>query len=274
MSMSHRKGSAPSSSSSSLLASKKLLLEKDQEIVQLQARCSALSQQLQSTLLASAEKKRRHHHPLSPHAVNVREVLANSNTNGGTDGLNSNGSSKRVGTIHSQRERIGRTASIATRRVLDTLIQQQQLQNIHLHSNRLTDVVQRVLEMFSHPTQHMEYLNSQTFAKDLLKLCKAVKGVIETEPRVVFLQSPCYVFGDIHGNLEDLHFFSDNIWRLGMGLTAGNFLFLGDYVGTFGVVCFRFVAPALRPCRQNGTSRVGVVDSLLAELYSPHLTFA
>ena len=25
----------------------------------------------------------------------------------------------------------------------------------------------------------------------------------------------------------DLHFFSDNIWRLGMSLTAGNFLFLG-----------------------------------------------
>lgn len=30
-----------------------------------------------------------------------------------------------------------------------------------------------------------------------------------------------YVFGDIHGNLEDLHFFSDNLWKLGMDLTAG-----------------------------------------------------
>lgn len=44
------------------------------------------------------------------------------------------------------------------------------------------------------------------------------------------LESPAYVFGDTHGNLEDLHFFSDNLWRLGMDLSAGKFLFLGDYV--------------------------------------------
>jgi hypothetical protein len=35
------------------------------------------------------------------------------------------------------------------------------------------------------------------------------------------LQSPVYVIGDIHGNLEDLHFFADNVWKLGMDLTAG-----------------------------------------------------
>lgn len=54
------------------------------------------------------------------------------------------------------------------------------------------------------------------FAKDLLKLNKKVKSILEDEPRCVFLQSPAYVFGDIHGNLEDLHFFSDNVWNLGM----------------------------------------------------------
>lgn len=55
------------------------------------------------------------------------------------------------------------------------------------------------------------------------------------------MQSPVYVFGDIHGNLEDLHFFADNIWKLGMDLTAGKFLFLGDYVDR-GLSCLECVA--------------------------------
>ena len=64
---------------------------------------------------------------------------------------------------------------------------------------------------------------------------------MEEEPRCLFMQSPVYVFGDIHGNLEDLHFFADNIWKLGMDLTAGQFLFLGDYVDR-GMSCLECVA--------------------------------
>lgn len=44
------------------------------------------------------------------------------------------------------------------------------------------------------------------------------------------LEGPTYIFGDIHGNLADLTFFQDHLWTLSMGLTAGTFLFLGDYV--------------------------------------------
>ena len=65
--------------------------------------------------------------------------------------------------------------------------------------------------------------------------------IMEEEPRCLFMQSPVYVFGDIHGNLEDLHFFADNIWKLGMDLTAGQFLFLGDYVDR-GMSCLECVA--------------------------------
>jgi hypothetical protein len=45
------------------------------------------------------------------------------------------------------------------------------------------------------------------------------------------------------GNLEDLNFFADNIWKLGMNLTAGKFLFLGDYVdrGMLGLECLAYL---------------------------------
>ena len=91
-------------------------------------------------------------------------------------------------------------------------------------------LAEKFLKVFQNPTEFLSYLSSQEFAKDLSEVCKAVSEIFENEPRCVFLQSPVYVFGDIHGNLEDLHFFSDNIWKLGMDLTAGKFLFLGDYV--------------------------------------------
>lgn len=35
-----------------------------------------------------------------------------------------------------------------------------------------------------------------------MRLCKSISHIYEAEPRCVFLQSPVYVFGDIHGNLE------------------------------------------------------------------------
>ena len=44
------------------------------------------------------------------------------------------------------------------------------------------------------------------------------------------LSSPAYVIGDIHGNMADLRFFAENLWTFGLPLTAGTFLFLGDYV--------------------------------------------
>ena len=99
----------------------------------------------------------------------------------------------------------------------------------------------RIVEMFKDPNKHLSYLKSEQFAMDILTMASRVRPVLEDEPRCIFLQSPCYVFGDIHGNLEDLHFFSDNIWRLGMSLTAGNFLFLGDYVDR-GLSCLEVVA--------------------------------
>lgn len=214
------------------------LSEKDDEISKLQDRITSLGQQLEHALRAQSQTQmsqksrvgvsdtaaggtggsaQKRLHPLSPHTVSVREG--------------------RSGRMAAQRERLGRNASIATQRVLD-----------NLHASKGGDEtlqnpapVQRILDMFQHPTQHMDYLNSELFAKDLTRLATRVRHLLEREPRCIFLESPCYVFGDIHGNFEDLHFFSDNLWRLGMSLTAGTFLFLGDYVDR-GLSCLECVA--------------------------------
>ena len=53
--------------------------------------------------------------------------------------------------------------------------------------------------MFRAPSEHVAYLKSEEFARDLLRLNKKVRGILEEESRCVFLQSPAYVFGDIHG---------------------------------------------------------------------------
>ncbi|KAH9093325.1 hypothetical protein Ae201684P_008981 [Aphanomyces euteiches] len=114
---------------------------------------------------------------------------------------------------------MGRHVSVATSHVLRSIPKQL--------PNR---VAERVSEAFVNPLKAVQYLNSYEFSADLLALANQVSALFENEARCVAIQSPVYVIGDIHGNLSDLKFFSDNLWRLGIGLTAGNFLFLGDYV--------------------------------------------
>jgi hypothetical protein len=94
---------------------------------------------------------------------------------------------------------------------------------------------------FQDPIKYSHYLTSKRFAEDIIAVANEVSGIFEEEPRVVFLQSPAYVIGDIHGNLEDLHFFADNLWRQGMDLSAGRFVFLGDYVDR-GLSCLECIA--------------------------------
>lgn len=104
-------------------------------------------------------------------------------------------------------------------------------------------LAEKFLQVFKNPVDYMPYLQSKVFAEDVMKLCGAVTQVFDEEQRCLFLQSPVYVIGDIHGNIEDLHFFSDNLWKMGMDLTAGQFLFLGDYVdrGMSGLECVAYL---------------------------------
>lgn len=139
--------------------------------------------------------------------------------------------------LRHERNHMGRNVSIATEKELSSLTAFQEEKRRQANHQ----LVKRILDMFDDPANHIKYLKSKDFYEDLKNLCSKVKRIFEAEPRCAFLQSPCYVFGDIHGNLEDLHFFSDNVWKLGLELTAGNFLFLGDYVDR-GMNCLECLA--------------------------------
>ena len=119
--------------------------------------------------------------------------------------------------------KIGTRGSLLTNNILEALEPEN-------HKTRAQNIAEKFVKVFQSPVEHLDYLQSKEFASDLMEVTHTVCRLLEDEPRCLFMQSPVYVFGDIHGNLEDLHFFSDNIWKLGMDLTAGQFLFLGDYV--------------------------------------------
>lgn len=52
-----------------------------------------------------------------------------------------------------------------------------------------------------------------------------------------------YCFGDIHGNLTDFRKIAKYIWPLGFTISAGKYLFLGDYVdrGEYGIVIIAYL---------------------------------
>jgi len=115
----------------------------------------------------------------------------------------------------------------------------------------LAPIAARIAQAFRDPEKVASYVNSATFANDIISLCKKVTPIFEAEDRCLRLQAPVYVFGDVHGNLTDLRFFQENVWRLGMELTGGKFVFLGDYVdrGLLGleVVAYMFSQKAALP---------------------------
>ncbi|CCD15208.1 unnamed protein product [Trypanosoma congolense IL3000] len=90
------------------------------------------------------------------------------------------------------------------------------------------------------------------FGRTLCSLSEEVKRVLKSEPRHGTSHSPCYVFGDIHGNFLDLFYFLDNLISFqDLRYTPHRFLFLGDYVdrGEFSVevVAYLFAMKVLAP---------------------------
>jgi len=180
------------------------LLQRDQELVAASQDVERLRGQLQST---GAIVRRAH--PLTPLQYVVTE-----------EGVS--------------KERAGRKASILTAEMLEGLVES---------VDSAEYVADRVVRVIADPAGNIAYLRSEEFAMDVIRLADRCSSIMVDEPRCIFLTSPVYIFGGIHGSLEDLRFFSDNLWRLGIKLSAGNFLFLGDYVdrGINSIECVAYL---------------------------------
>lgn len=95
---------------------------------------------------------------------------------------------------------MGRNASIATSAALEALSHgDTTMGGNDGNANSTARLIERIESMFRSPAESVAYLKSMEFAKDVLRLNKKVRGILEEESRCVFLQSPAYVFGDIHG---------------------------------------------------------------------------
>lgn len=68
------------------------------------------------------------------------------------------------------------------------------------------------------------------FPKDLRESCDQAKVIFELEPRLLRIESPVYVIGDIHGRYSDIMAFEKYFWNFGIECCPGSILFLGDYV--------------------------------------------
>ncbi len=148
-----------------------------------------------------------------------------------------------IHTVHSnhgvRRLKLGRTSSIATMSELSKL-----------PTERAEDSLDMITQMFR-SNYSSNYLQSAAFGDALIEICKKVSKIFEMEKRTLDIKSPVYVFGDLHGNTEDLKFFSEHVWPLGVSLTAGSFLYLGDYVdrglGSIEVVAYLFAQKIMNP---------------------------
>eukprot|EP01062_Namystynia_karyoxenos_P046400 TRINITY_DN3474_c0_g1_i1.p1 TRINITY_DN3474_c0_g1~~TRINITY_DN3474_c0_g1_i1.p1 ORF type:complete len:610 (+),score=205.88 TRINITY_DN3474_c0_g1_i1:71-1831(+) len=102
---------------------------------------------------------------------------------------------------------------------------------------------------FEHPPQ-----SAESFGRQLVSLCQEVEQLLRREPLHLSVASPCFVFGDIHGNFRDVHFFVEQLLPFrSFHYCTSQFLFLGDYVdrGPSSVECVAllFALKALAPGR-------------------------
>ena len=90
------------------------------------------------------------------------------------------------------------------------------------------------------------YDNISELAALVVNVCHQCREIVAKEALFLRLQSPCTVFGDIHGNFADMMFFLERIVAFDdimLKYTTTNLLFLGDYVdrGPFSLECVMYL---------------------------------
>lgn len=85
-------------------------------------------------------------------------------------------------------------------------------------------------------------VNTAELRDIIVKVSNHSKRLTLHEPRLLALESPCHVLGDLHGNLVDLSFFKTALWPAGPSAAAGR---LSTLVRSI-VIFF---------CRQHSTHR-------------------
>lgn len=69
---------------------------------------------------------------------------------------------------------------------------------------------------------------------ELIKMITSIANhaaeIFKSEPRVLKVNQPVIVFGDIHGNLRDLMVYERLFWKSYPSILPWNYVFLGDYV--------------------------------------------
>ena len=78
------------------------------------------------------------------------------------------------------------------------------------------------------------------YCQQVIQMTKHAETIFSNERLLLRIRGPVYVFGDIHGNFDDLNYFLEKLIPFSeIRCAPSSFLFLGDYVdrGDFGLEC-------------------------------------
>eukprot|EP01061_Rhynchopus_euleeides_P019666 TRINITY_DN32264_c0_g1_i2.p1 TRINITY_DN32264_c0_g1~~TRINITY_DN32264_c0_g1_i2.p1 ORF type:complete len:562 (+),score=105.61 TRINITY_DN32264_c0_g1_i2:111-1796(+) len=142
---------------------------------------------------------------------------------------------------------------LATNTAYTNLFTSSACHELHTQESFVEEKVQDAVNL-AHHLQAIWCPETQTFRHGqhigtvrliLLGLIDAVKAMLASDPRpLVDIRGPCYVLGDIHGNYQDLQYFTTNLIAFRhIKYCAHSFVFLGDYVdrGPHDVECLAYL---------------------------------